>query len=541
MATLIPQILLEVTENCEILVTDDSNWNEEFPREDYVIVLSVEDPDGNTTLNYDNIDPIQPQSVEILNEDFNDPTNTWTTVNNSTGGTPASAEWTLRPDLYDNSSGIFSSNDYTQFYLCDSDAQGPGGTTNTELISPSFSTVGFVSAVLTFYQFFAGGTVLTANVEYSISGGAWVILESQTNDTGQFSNFLIDSVNLPVGESHLRVRFTLNGDYGLWWAIDNVVVTGYTDVYVPGDTTWTISTTMNGQYTLCEYIIPVYDIDSDVPILDGELWYYNGVIYEHHGIPWVPSVSPFLNPFTRPQEWYPVTTVEKYEENTQYLVCDSIMVTCQDEYPITVSSVRTGCHLWRLYTDNSAGSFTVNVYNYNQFETSETMLDQVSGLTPIVTYEWDQSLSTSVDITLPEDGAYLVVVYFNNDDDEQVYSTSLTIIDYCDARSCMTNLALSINCREKDPCCKNCTEAQKKQYQRWQDTLNMLILLTDEVFDTIYPDFTNCLYGTPSTTVGVDIEHLNELNARILSLTEFCGECPDDIEDVTELPCTNCD
>ncbi|MEO6404288.1 MAG: hypothetical protein ABIY51_15490, partial [Ferruginibacter sp.] len=72
--------------------------------------------------------------VSLINENFNGtglPPG-WTVINNSSGGIagPGEAKWTLRPDGYQYGSQyidppiIFHSNDFSQFYLSNSDAQG---------------------------------------------------------------------------------------------------------------------------------------------------------------------------------------------------------------------------------------------------------------------------------------------------------------------------------------------------------------------------------------------------------------------------------
>jgi hypothetical protein len=168
----------------------------------------------------------------VFEENFNDPTNTFTTVNNSTGGAaPAEAAWTLRPSPYVYS-GTFSSNDSSQFYLSNSDDQGSGGTTNTELISPIFSLAGYSSAALSFWHHFdyLGGE--SANVEISTNGGtSWVAapLLTYTSDQGAKNNFVNAVLDLStyVGQTNLRLRFRyVNATWDWWWAIDNVRVYG---------------------------------------------------------------------------------------------------------------------------------------------------------------------------------------------------------------------------------------------------------------------------------------------------------------------------
>ncbi|WP_396151493.1 beta strand repeat-containing protein [Flavobacterium sp.] len=68
-------------------------------------------------------------ATTLLTQNFNGTPTGWTTTNTSTGGTPANAAWTLRPNGYVvcptcGSSQTLNSNDASQFYLSDSDRQG---------------------------------------------------------------------------------------------------------------------------------------------------------------------------------------------------------------------------------------------------------------------------------------------------------------------------------------------------------------------------------------------------------------------------------
>ena len=170
------------------------------------------------------------ENMPLLNQNFNS-ANTWTTVNNSTGGTPSAADWTLQPDGYSYgifSSTIFNSNDNSQFYMSNSDAQGSGGTTNTELKSPVFSTTGFSVANLSFYHYLRFPE--TANVEYSINGGTtWVPIQSFTSGVGTSTGFVNENLPLPAGalnQPSVMIRFNYIDSWGYYWAIDNVSISG---------------------------------------------------------------------------------------------------------------------------------------------------------------------------------------------------------------------------------------------------------------------------------------------------------------------------
>jgi hypothetical protein len=183
--------------------------------------------------------------VTIFSEDFNAPTNSWTTINNSTGGTsPALTAWTLRPDAYVYSSfGTWHSNDNSQFYLSNSDAAGSGVTTATILQSPAFSTVGYATANLSFYHYFNWNS-LSAKVDYSVDGTTWVNLKTYIADAGAVGAFVQDNIVLPAGalnQANLLIRFKYDGGWDYFWGIDNVLVSGsvqstmtwapYTDLY----------------------------------------------------------------------------------------------------------------------------------------------------------------------------------------------------------------------------------------------------------------------------------------------------------------------
>jgi len=173
----------------------------------------------------------------IVSENFNGTTHSFTTINNSTGGTPEDAAWTLRPDGYSYgtySPVVFHSNDNSQFIMSNSDDQGSGGTTNTELISPEFSTVGFDSLTLDFYHYFRPDG--PAKVEV-YDGTQWITLTTYTSTVGTSSSFAHETINLStyVGLSNVKVRFKYQATWDYYWAIDNVTITGYT----PQTISWT--------------------------------------------------------------------------------------------------------------------------------------------------------------------------------------------------------------------------------------------------------------------------------------------------------------
>ncbi len=175
-------------------------------------------------------------TTTVLSENFNSTPTGWVTNNASSGGTPANAAWALRANGYNvcptgcSASQTLNSNDASQFYLSDSDRQGSGGTTNTTLTSPPFSTVNMTEATLSFYQFYRDyDSNDSATVEISTNNGAnWTILETYTTSQGANNNFALKTINLSsyLGNSSVVIRFRYNAVWGYYWAIDNVTVSG---------------------------------------------------------------------------------------------------------------------------------------------------------------------------------------------------------------------------------------------------------------------------------------------------------------------------
>ena len=163
---------------------------------------------------------------DIKSEDFNGSSHVFTAINNSTGGNVAAAAWTLRPNGYVYGGNTFQSPDNSQFIMSNSDAQGNGGTTHTELISPVFSSVGADSIVLEMDHFYRHYSGSTAKVEI-YDGTQWNTIQTWTSTQGASNNF--SHVVLPISNtylniSNLQIRFVYDASWGYYWAIDNVKV-----------------------------------------------------------------------------------------------------------------------------------------------------------------------------------------------------------------------------------------------------------------------------------------------------------------------------
>ncbi|MCX6303728.1 MAG: T9SS type A sorting domain-containing protein [Bacteroidetes bacterium] len=170
--------------------------------------------------------------ITLLSENFNGVATGWSTVNNSTGGTPALAAWTIQNDGYLYNSETFHSNDNSKFYFSNSDAQGSGGSTNTILKAPPVNTMGYSLLNLSFYDYFKNYSTAANDsvvVEVSINNTSWVrVLKYSGSVHGGAAAFFPESVDLSayVNQASLYVRFHYTSTYGYYWALDNVSITG---------------------------------------------------------------------------------------------------------------------------------------------------------------------------------------------------------------------------------------------------------------------------------------------------------------------------
>jgi hypothetical protein len=180
--------------------------------------------------------------VTLLSENFNGAGTPagWIKINNSTGGTVLAADWTLRADGYTYSSTFvnppetFHSNDNSQFYLSNSDAQG-GDVTETIIQSPAFSTTGYGFVTISFYHYFWEYLYDRGYVEASTDGSSWQIVKVFTypNDEreGASDQFVLKTIDLSAVAANsgtVYIRFRYYAEFGYYWALDNVTVTGYT-------------------------------------------------------------------------------------------------------------------------------------------------------------------------------------------------------------------------------------------------------------------------------------------------------------------------
>jgi len=180
-------------------------------------------------------------STTILTQNFDAGFGTWTTVNG--GASPAVSNWVSHAPLYTSTNfGANFTNFNTpqggQFALSNSADGGSGSTTNTKLVSPSFSTTGMTSATLTFQNLYKKWNSGDATVAVEIStdnGSTWAVLkdylplgnQGTTTDNGQIpANESITLGAAYLNQANVKIRYNYVSAWGYYWIIDNVSITG---------------------------------------------------------------------------------------------------------------------------------------------------------------------------------------------------------------------------------------------------------------------------------------------------------------------------
>lgn len=164
--------------------------------------------------------------VNLLSQNFNSGLGSWTLTNGPAGD--ASTFWQIVSVGANSSTGDGSQ-------MLQSFASASGGVSNSIVTSPSFSTLGYASATLTFNQTLLSDVPdVMAAVEYSVNNGPWTMLPG-----GDFLNTFVNSggtwnasspettISLPsdaIGQGNVKLRWHYDGA-AYWWLIDNINVT----------------------------------------------------------------------------------------------------------------------------------------------------------------------------------------------------------------------------------------------------------------------------------------------------------------------------
>ncbi len=153
---------------------------------------------------------------------------TWTVVDGGSGGDDA-ATWTT-----DNPGNRTIGSPFAgKFAIVDSDAAGPFGFQDEQLITPSMDASTCSQLFLDFsnqFHVFSEGFVEVGDVDVSTDGGStWTnVFRTSFFDDGypNPNTKLLDLTSLGAFQSDVRLRFHYyNANFDGWWAIDNVNLT----------------------------------------------------------------------------------------------------------------------------------------------------------------------------------------------------------------------------------------------------------------------------------------------------------------------------
>ena len=186
----------------------------------------------------------------ILSQNFDAGIGAWT-ITNIAGSAASFFQWRTSPGYLGVAPG-----DGSPYVEAAPDAFV--GVTSTILRSPSFSTVGYTAATLTFNQYYRNYiNDITVQVQYSIDGGAtWPTLINQlgtpTGTTTWTTATPTTTIALPpaaIGVPNVMLRWDYASNFGWYWAIDNVLITGT----APGTVSWSPATHL---YTDPAFTVP---------------------------------------------------------------------------------------------------------------------------------------------------------------------------------------------------------------------------------------------------------------------------------------------
>ena len=156
-------------------------------------------------------------TATALSADFNSGGNGFT-VTNAVTGANAFARYI---DTYGP--------DGTPYISVDAATNGENfSSTNTTLVSPTLDLSAYTSATLSFQHYYAYDSDDNfARVQYSSNGGSsWTTLRNFQNAGTSSSGTFSYTIPVAALTNQFVVRFAYSSNYGLYWDIDNVVVSG---------------------------------------------------------------------------------------------------------------------------------------------------------------------------------------------------------------------------------------------------------------------------------------------------------------------------
>ncbi|MGQ3131739.1 MAG: T9SS type A sorting domain-containing protein [Flavobacteriales bacterium] len=432
-----------------------------------------------------------PVPVTLLNEKF-EGSNSWTTINSSSGGTtPANTAWGVQTSPYVYSSVTFASNDNSKFYMTNSDAGGNGNTTLTLLTSPAINTTGISGLTLSFWHYYRDyNTADTAVIQASADGGlTWNTLTTYTTTQGASNGFVQATINLGAAyenQAAVHIRFRYAAVWGYYWALDNVMLSGSSAPLFSwsgsngfsgagatvsdnpsAPTMYTVTATnvyncsASAMTTVSVNPLPVVNAGADTAVCAGTAVTLSGsgaVSYTwdngvNNGVSFTPSAT----------TTYTVTGTDANQcSNTDQVtvtlnqaptlnagadqsVCAGTAVTLTALSPAPGISWNNGIQNGVTFTPVSGGTYIATVTGANNCTASDTLVLSVNAL-PVVDAGNDQTVCAGTAVTLSGSGA--VSYTWNNGVSDATAFTPLQTLVYIvngtDANQCSNSDSVTV-------------------------------------------------------------------------------------------------
>ena len=297
----------------------------------------------------------------------------------------------------------------------------------------------------------------------------------------------------------------------LFWTDDNWSSSDGDLSNINQSSSWIITSDNNKTYDIKAFVVPVWDEaitydDDDIVHKTGD----NEGFYINDGVGGTTTQIPGVQ-YSPTTAWSLLDEEDYATFNIQLCVGsgDYGYVTCSETTDCNLFySRRTGCHEYTI-TNNSA-SLTVN---------SITLVDYDD----IVVQSGLSFSGTTLDITIEEDGVYILRInYDDNDGNEQ--KIDLPIFDMCDTETCVKALIRYVLCMCDDPCDFDCSNGIQKR----RDEINKIIALYFAIMGYIYTDTTKYMGAIKFTDTREDyMQQVGRMVEQLKIISERCGLCED--------------
>jgi PKD repeat protein len=151
---------------------------------------------------------------------------------------------------------------YNGFAMLDSDHFGGGNNQNTDLVTPLLDLSDYVTVNLAFEHYFKEWSGSSGTLSYSINGGStWSAIQTWTAETANAEAFSQDVSTLVAGHAAVQFKWNYTGEYGYFWVVDDVSITGT----MPGLWTGAISSAWNTAGNWSTGVVPGNTTDVTLP------------------------------------------------------------------------------------------------------------------------------------------------------------------------------------------------------------------------------------------------------------------------------------